>query len=58
MPASDSERSDDDSGAGDDPRQSCTVLKSSLHHDSDYAAGSGPGVAVTPEISFEEQDGQ
>jgi hypothetical protein len=58
MQTSESERSDDDSDAGNDPRQSSTVLKSSLHDESDYAAGSGPGVPVTPEISFEEQEGQ
>ena len=53
-----SELSDDDSGSGDDPHQSSTVLKSFLHHESDYAAGSVPGVPVTPEISFEEEEGQ
>ena len=53
-----SEHSGDDSGAGDDPHQSSTVLKSSLHHESDCAAGSVPGVPVTPEISFEEEEGQ
>ena len=58
IPASDSERSGDDSGAGDDPRQSSMVPKSSLHHDSDFAAGSGSGFPVTPEKSLEDQEGQ
>ena len=58
MQASESERSDEDSDAGNDPRQSSTVLKSSLHHESDYAAGSGSGVPATPERSFEEEEGQ
>ena len=58
MQTSESERSDDDSDAGNDPRQSSTVLKSSLHDESDYAAGSSSVVPATPEKSFEEQDGQ
>jgi hypothetical protein len=58
MPNSDSEQSGEDSGADDDPRQSSMVPKSSLHHDSDFAAGSGSGVPITPAKSFEEQEGQ
>ena len=58
MPSSDSERSADDACAGDDPRQSSTMLKSALHHDSDFAAGSGSGIPATPEISFEAEEGQ
>jgi hypothetical protein len=58
MPTSDSEQSGEDSGADDDPRQSSMVPKSSLHHDSDFAAGLGSGVPVTPEKSFETQEGQ
>ena len=58
MPDSDYEHSGEDSGSGDDPCQSSMVPKSSLHHDSDFAAGSGSGFPVTPEISFEEKEGQ
>ena len=53
-----SEHSDDDSGAGDDPHQSSAMPNSLLQLQGDYASGSDSVVPATPEKSFEEQDGQ
>ena len=53
-----SEHSDDDSGAGDDPHESSAMPNCLLPLERDYAAGSGSVVSVTPEISFEEEEGQ
>ena len=57
MHATDSEHLDDDSGSGDDPRQSSAVPNSlSQLHDA-YATDADSVVACTPEKEFEEQDG-
>jgi hypothetical protein len=57
MHYSDSEHSSDDSGAGDDPRQSGSVANSLSQLQDDYETGSDSVVACTPEKKFEEQDG-
>ena len=58
MQSSDSESLTDDSGAGDDPHQSSTVPNSLLLLQSEYTSGSDSFVPVTPEKSYEEQDGK
>ncbi len=58
MHSSDSEQLSDDSGTGDDPHQSSTVLNSLLRFQGDYASGSDDVVPCTPEKQFEEEDGQ
>ena len=57
MLRSDSEQSSDDSGSGDDPRQSGAVPNSLSQLQDDYATGSNSVVACTPEKQFEEKDG-
>jgi hypothetical protein len=60
MHSSDSEKSCDDSGAGDDPHRSSAVPNSLLQLQGNYASGSDSEVRVpaTPEKEFDEQDGQ
>ena len=58
MQSSDSESLSDDSGAGDDPHQSSAVPNSLLLLQGEYSLGSDSFVPVTPEKSYEEQDGQ
>ena len=58
MHSSDFEQLSDDSGAGDDPHQSSAVPNSLLLLQGEYTSGSDSFVPVTPEKSYEEQDGQ
>ncbi len=53
----DSEHSSDDSGSGDDPRQSGAVPNSLSQLHDDYATDADSVVACTPEKKFDEQDG-
>jgi hypothetical protein len=57
MHSTDSVHSSDDSGPGDDPRQSGSVPNSLSQLQDDYATGSDSVVSCTPEKKFEEQDG-
>ena len=57
MHATDSEHLDDDSGSGDDPRQSGSVPNSLSQLQDDYETGSDSVVACTPEKKIGEQDG-
>jgi hypothetical protein len=54
---SNSEQSSDDSGSGDDPRQSSAVPNSLSPLQDAYESGSESVVACTPEKKFDEQDG-
>ena len=58
MHSSDSEDSADDSGAGDDPRQSSFTSKSLAEIEDLYSSGSDESVPATPVKQFEEADGQ
>jgi hypothetical protein len=57
MHSMDSEHSSDDSGSGDDPRQSGSVTNSLSQLQHAYATDSDSVVACTPEKKFDEQDG-
>jgi hypothetical protein len=57
MHSTDSEHSSDDSGSGDDPRQSGAVPNSLSQLHDDYATDADSVVACTPEKKFDEQDG-
>jgi hypothetical protein len=54
---SESEQMSDDSGSGDDPRQSVSVSNSFSQLQNDHESGSDSVVACTPEKKIEEHDG-